>query len=237
MTRLLALLLSILAASAASAATQEEDVQRYIAIFEGAGDGDKAADDLAWKGISDTRLFDVIEQRLIKDAQATSREDRNHAARLIKALGFSGQPKYAQTLNSLNVEYRRAVERALLNLKLYEKWNPIIASRASWDPKLADDVNRVRNMLTSDDIQLQAVGAKRVFYAHPGEPVLLDLLAERLRASYKTATDGDSVEAVGWMVNGLGKSASPAHRGVIQEVAAGAASDKVRYRAERTLAR
>src|SRR3954469_4611748 len=113
MRRASALLLSLCAPFAVLAATPEEEVQHYIAIFDGAGDGDKAADDLAWKGISDTRLFDVIEKRLLQDAQGNGRDRtaRNHAARLIKALGFSGQPKYAQTLDSLNVEYRRAVER------------------------------------------------------------------------------------------------------------------------------
>ena len=236
MPRLSALLLSLLAVLPAAAATPEEDVQHYISVFQAGADSDRAVDDLAWKGISDPRLYDLVEQRLIAESKVTSRQDRNHAARLIKALGFSGQPKYAATLGSLNVEYRRAVERAVLNLKLYERWNPVIANRAGWDPKYSDDVNRVRNMLGSDDIQLQAVGAKRVFYAHPNEPVLLDLLADRLRACYKTAS-GDDVEAAGWMVNGLGKSSAPQHRAVIQEVAAGAASEKLKIRADKTLRR
>jgi hypothetical protein len=237
MARLFALLFSLCTPFSALAATPEEDVQRYIGIFQAGADSDRAADDLAWMGISDTRLYDLIERQLLVDSRGTSRPERNHAARLIKALGFSGQPKYEATLNGLSEAYRRPVERALINLKLYEKWNPVIASRAGWDAKYPDDVNRVRNMLKSDDLRLQAVGAKRVFFAHSSETVLLDLLAERLRACYKTATDPDGVEAAGWMVNGLGKSASPDHRGVIAEVAAGAASDKLRSRAERTLHR
>jgi hypothetical protein len=237
MPRLSALLLSLCVSFAALAATPEEDVQNYIRIFQTGADADRAADDLGWKGISDTRLYDVIAERLRADAQATSREGRNHAARLIKALGFSGQPKYAETLNSVAADYRRPVEGAMRNLRLYEQWNPVIANRASWDPKYSDDVNRVRNMLTSKDIQLQGVGAKRVFYAHPNEQALLDLLAERLRDCYKTVSDPDSVDACGWMINGLGKSNAQQYRAVIQEVASGAGSDKLRSRAEKTLRR
>jgi hypothetical protein len=233
MKGLFAAVFSILACPAL-AASLEEDVQRYIAIFKAGAESDQATDDLAWKGISDTRLYDLIEQQLIADSRGTSGPERNHAARLIKALGFSGQPKYAATLNNLAVDYRRPVERALINLKLYEQWNPVISARGSWDPKLPDDINRVRNMLSATDIRLQAVGAKRVFFAHGDNPVLLDLLAERLRASYKTVTDPDGIEAVGWMINGLGKSGAPEHRAVIEEVASGAASDKLRSRAQRT---
>ena len=242
MPRLSALLLSLGASFAVLAATPEEDVQRYIAVFQVGGDTDKAVDDLGWKGLSDTRLFDIIEKRLIDDAEITSRRnriDRNHIARLIKALGYSGQPQYEASISKFvgDRAYRAHAERALTNLRLYQRWNPVISSRAGWDPKYTDDVNRVRNMLSSDDIQLQAVGAKRVFYGHPDEQVLLDLLADRLRACYKTVGDPDGVEAAGWMVNGLGKSGAEKHRAVIQEVAAGAASDKLRTRAEKTLRR
>src|SRR5262245_26957800 len=112
MPRLSALILSLGASFPVLAATPEQDVQQYIQIFQGGVGSDKAVDDLGWKGISDERLFDIIEQRLRQDAQASSREGRNHAARLIKALGFSGQPKYAATLGSLSADYRRPVENA-----------------------------------------------------------------------------------------------------------------------------
>lgn len=242
MPRLFALLLSLGASFAVLAATPEDDVQHYIAIFAAGGNTDKAIDDLGWKGISDTRLFDLIEKRLVDDAQITSRRnriDRNHIGRLIKALGFSGQPQYEATLGKFAGDrvYRRYAEQSAANLRLYQRWNPVISNRAGWDPKYSDDVNRVRNMLGSDDIQLQGLGAKRVFFAHPDEQVLLDLLAERLRGCYKTVSDPDGVDACGWMVNGLGKSNAPSHRAVIQEVASGAASDRLRTRAEKTVSR
>ena len=238
MLRLAALLLS-LAALPAVAATAEEDLKQYLMIFEQSSKmADAAVDDLAWKGISDTRLFDRIEQQMLADSRGLTMNDRvqrNHVARQIKALGYSGQAKYEPTLTSLATDYRRPVERALISLKLYARWNPIISSRATWDPKYSDDVNRVRNMLNSDDLQLQALGAKRVFFANSSEPMLMDMLAERLRACYKTVDDPDGVEAAGWMVNGLGRSQDAKHVALIREVAAGAASTKLRTRAEKNL--
>lgn len=240
MPRLSALLLSLLAVLPATAATPEEDAQRYIAVFQAGADSDRAVDDLGWMGISDTHLFDLIEQRLINDSRGLSlsqRPERNHVARLIKALGYSGQAKYEATLSALATEYRHPVERALISLKLYAKWNPIISDRAGWDSTYADDINRVRNMLRSDDIQLQSVGAKRVFFVHSNEPMLLDMVAERLRACYKTVTvnDPDALDAAGWMVNALGKSNDAKHRVLLQEVAAGAANLKLSNRAQKNL--
>ena len=239
MPRLSALLLSLLAALPVAAATPEEDVQRYIAIFEGGADSDRAVDDLAWMGISDTRLYDVVERRLLADSHGLSmrqRQERNHVARLIKAMGFSGQPRYEAVLTSLAADYRHPVERALLNLKLYQRWNPIISSRANWDPALSDDVNRVRNMLGSDDLDLQALGAKRVFFALSNQPVLLEMLAERVRATYKKA-DLTSADAVAWMVKAIGKSGDRKYAPLLQEVSAGTPNLKVSREADGWLRR
>jgi len=242
MPRLSALLLSLLAALPAAAATPEEDVQRYIAVFQsGSADSDKAVDDLGWKGISDTRLFDIIEQRLLDDETLVSRRnriDRNYMARMIKALGYSGQAKYQETISHFAGvrAYRNHAERALANLRQYERWNPIISSRAAWDPSLPDDVNRVKNMLSSEDIGLLTVGAKRVYYAHANEPVLLDLLAERLRAKYKIP-DLESADDVAWMVKGIGKSGNKKYAPLLQEVIAGTPHLKVSREADGWLRR
>ena len=242
MPRLAALLLS-LAALPALAATAEEDLQQYMAIFQHPSKiADDAVDDLGWKGISDPRLFDKIEELLLVGSRGIDRRDRvgrNHIARLIKALGFSGQAKYEPTLSGLATEYRFPVDRALINLKLYAKWNPAIADRAAWDPKYPDDVNRVRIMLRSDDVLLQTLGAKRVFYAHFNEPLLLDMVAERLRACYRTITvnDPNGLDAAGWMVNALGKSNDAKHRALLEEVAAGAVNLALSTRAQKNLRR
>jgi|RhiMethySRZTD1v2_1073278.scaffolds.fasta_scaffold153872_2 hypothetical protein len=222
MRTFLALLLSLFA-GAALAATPEEDVQRYLAVFSDTlADTDKAVEELGWKGISDPRLYDVIEERLLVEAPKVGRSkiDRNRIGHYIRGLGFSGQEKYARTISSFLDEkgWGRHARTSLEDLKLYARWNPIISSRDTFDPQYSDDVNRVRNMLRSDDRMLQKLGAKCVYHRHANETVLLDLLAGQLLASYKTASDPESMDAVAWMVKGIGKSANSKYVPVLQEV-------------------
>src|SRR5437879_4389843 len=151
----------------AAAVSVEDDVQRYIQIFSGAKHlHSDAADTFSWVGLSDTRLFDIVERRLLEDADASrdNRNERNRVARYLRSLGFSGQTKYEPTIRKFlgDAGYDRFARVALQDLPDYNKWNPIISNRSSFDPKLSDKVNRVANMLRSDDLLLQGVGGTRV---------------------------------------------------------------------------
>jgi len=227
----------------ASAASPEEDVQHYIDVFKDPyGHVEVAVDELGWKGISDVRVYDLIEERLMKDAAEASRRskmDRNRVNRSIKALGFSGQKQYERTLTTFldDRAYGGYARRAIANLDQYAKWNPIIADRTTWDAQYPDDVNRVRNMLKSNDIELHRIGAKRVFHTKSQEPVLLDLVADRLRDCYKTAGEGEVVDVAGWLVNALGIAQGDKYQPLLEEVARDAASGKVQSRASRALRR
>lgn len=239
----LVLLLAMLAAPAA-AVTPEEEVQYYVEIFKNPyAQVDVAIDELGWKGISDARVFDLIEDRLLRDAAEASRRsrmDRNRVNRSIKALGYSGQAQYEPTLSDFlrDRAYAGYATRALANLKLYAAWNPVISDRTAWDPRLPDDDNRVRNMLNSKDVRLQGIGAKRVFFAHFEQPVLVDLVAQRLRECYKTVSDPESVDAAGWMVNALGKApAGEKYRDLLAEVANNAQQLSLSQRAEKAMRR
>src|SRR3954469_18385504 len=96
-------LLWLLLALFALAASVDEDVERYIAIFRGNPMFHaSAAESLAWMGLPDTRLYDVIEERLRTD-YPVPREMKTERARIawyIRALGFSGQEKYAPTIQT-----------------------------------------------------------------------------------------------------------------------------------------
>src|SRR5438445_12567514 len=184
----LALATSLIFSGFAAAASVEDDVQRYIQIFSGEKKlHNDAADTFSWMGLSDARLFDIVERRLLEDADAaqSDRNEKNRVARYIRSLGFSGQSKYEPTIRKFlaSVPYGRFAEAALADLPQYSKWNPVISNRSSFDPKLSDDVNRVAARLPSDDLLLLRLGAKR-FYFESKEDVLLELLAQQLRANY-----------------------------------------------------
>ncbi len=237
----LAFLASLIFSSFATAASLEDDTQRYIQIFS----GDKnlhtdAAETLTWMGLSDTRLFDIIERRLLEDA-AASQSDRNERKRVawyIRSLGFSGQSKYEPTIRKFigNPVYGKFAETALADLPRYSRWNPVISNRSSFDPKFSDDMNRYANILRSDDLLLLRVGAKRVYFDSK-EDILLELLAQQLRANYarRDVSDDERVDSIAWMAKALGSSRNEKYTALLREVAGKADASTVRRHATEAL--
>ena len=234
---------SLIFSNFAAAVSVEDDVQRYIQIFSGAKHlHSDAADTFSWMGLSDTRLFDIVEKRLLEDADASrdNRNERNRVARYLRSLGFSGQTKYEPTIKKFlgDAGYDRFARVALQDLPDYNKWNPIISNRSSFDPKFSDDVNRVANMLRSDDLLLLCVGAKRVYFESK-EDVLLELLAQQLRANYARTdlNDRERGDSVAWLAKALGSSRNEKYTALLQEVAGKAPTPIVARHATEALAK
>ena len=236
MRRLIALLLSLFA-GVAFAATPEEDAQHYLEIFGGDTGHERAVEELAWKGITDQRVYDLIESRLLADYQGArrDREARGRVARYIRALGFSGQEKYRPTIARFvdDVDYTRYAKTAMGDLGLYSQWNAVISNRATFDPALSDDSNRVMNMLRSSDPLLQKVGAKGVYFREH-DPVVVDLLAEKVRERYRVS-DPENADTNAWMVKALGKAGREKYFQLLQDVRANAADRGLRNQAESAL--
>lgn len=237
-----AILLAVFSTSLAHAASLEDDVNRYVERFSANKTvSEEVVESLEWMGLSDTRLFDVIESRAIAGAEPgrTDRKTRKAVLLYIQALGYSGQEKYQPTLKkfSPDLTYGRRAKHALEAIPYYKKWNPVISNRASFDAKYSDDVNRVLNMLRSDDFLLKRLGAQRV-YEENKDAILLSTLDTEIRASYmKNNNDDDYVDSVSWMVKALGSAKQEQYRPLLQEVSVKAPSKKIRKYAEEALDR
>lgn len=235
MKALFAAVFSILAGPAL-AASLEEDVQRYIAVFQQpeAAAHNKAVEELAAMGLSDPRIYDPLEKRILAEHKAVeaTRGEKDRIARYMRALGFSGQEKYLPTLRSFlgNPVYERYAKDALVQQPDYQRWNPIISSRATFDPQLSDDDNRMMNMLRSDDLMLMRIGAKRAYFA-PNDKALA-VIAEQVGKRY-AQSDPERADAVAWMVKALGKTT--AYDDLLQQVKANAPDRKVRNAADSAL--
>jgi hypothetical protein len=219
------LIASFLFSNLSIAATPDEDLEQYVKIFSGhPAFHSEAADTLEWKGLSDTRLFDIIEQRLQSDYVAANndRQEKNRVARYMRALGYSGQQKYAATLQKYVRDpiYGRYADSALKDIPIYQKWNVIISNRSAFDPKYSDDTNRIMNMLRSDDIFLQRIGAKRVYFTTQDKDVY-DFLATLVSSKLQQSNYGDreAQDTFAWMVKALGGSKDPKYVALITEVA------------------
>jgi hypothetical protein len=237
--RTLTALLSLLLPLLANAATIDEDVQRYVGIFE----GDKAlhasaAESLGWTGLSDARLYDVIEARLLAEYPVPKdlKAERQRLAWYIRALGFSGQDKYLPTIGKFlgDRDYATYSRHALADLPNYKRWNPIISDRKSFDGKVTDEGNRAINMIRSNDFQLKEIGAKRVYYGRLRDEPIFEVLAREVRASYPGATSSNSDE-IAWMVKALASSGNEKYRPVVQEVADKATDEKIARHARSSL--
>jgi hypothetical protein len=238
MRRPSALLLSFFVAGAAPAATVEEDVQRFLQVL----DSNTAAqaeqlEKLSGMGLSDPRLFDPIERRLLADAEAARGEniEKNRVAWYFRALGFSGDAKYQPTLSQYTGDrtYRNYAINALKDMGDYARWNPVISDRKTFVTGLSDDSNRALNMVRSSDMNLVKLGAKRIYFAGAEEPVL-DYLAGEIKAKYMSV-DADNADTMAWMIKALGRAGPGKYAALLEEIKASAPDRKVRNQADSSL--
>lgn len=221
------LILSLIVAMAMSfqvlADTIDQDVERFILVFKGdVSEHSYAAESLQWQGLSDPRLFDVIEQRLVQDFPPTTltRKKDYRAMWYLRALGNSGQDKYIPTLTRYlsDIDYANYAKVALKEIPEYRKWNLIISNRATFDAKYSDETNRVLNLLRSDSYHLKRLAAKRIYYARHHEPEILDLLAKEIRTGYTNITS-ENEDPIAWMIRGLGSSRNDKYKPLFEEIA------------------
>lgn len=208
--------------SSAGAASLDQDVNRYLEILSADPDGQQL-EPLGWQGLSDPRLFDEIERRLLEvsHGKPNGKREVKKFAHYVRALGFSGQAKYIPTLEMLKSHryYDDYAERALFDQPRYQRWNPVISNRASFNPKLSDDANRFINMLNSGDLLLTRIAGKRI-YEGTRDPVLYEALEKTVKANYLRADlDGDYEDSVAWMVKALGTSRDEKYRPLLIEAA------------------
>jgi hypothetical protein len=238
MKKLISLIAVLCLCSGAFAATVEDDVADYSQAFaEGKSINPAMLESLAWKGISDPRVFDPLERRLLASAEEglTDRHIKKEVALYMRALGYSGQSKYIPTLERYRneVAYDGYVRDALEDIPRYQRWNPIVSNRANFDSRYSDEVNRIRNMLRSDDFDLKKIGAKRVYYQNKDD-VLLEVLAEQIRATYMS-NDERNGDSIAWMVKALGSARQEKYRPLIEEVAANAPDNTIVRHARKAL--
>ena len=228
---------AMLMTQSVSAAVDEKIIQRYIKVFsqKSMSAQKTACRELEWAGISDTRVFDVIEQRLLESYTTTDKQKADYSAWLAKALSFSGQDKYKNTLNKVMSEaghkgIRKHAKNSLNNFNKYKKWNAIISDTAQFDSSESTKINQYANMLRSDDRQLQAVGAKRVNYEQLyTNRYLLNIIQLKVKNDFKLNESGRQfIDAMAFMTKMLAASGISEYRSTVEMVATDAASKKLR---------
>ncbi|HEX5055470.1 MAG TPA: hypothetical protein VFX02_03130 [Gammaproteobacteria bacterium] len=232
MKKLLQSALLLLAASGsdwAGADRFDDEINNYISIFQ-TGTSEQqiqACQQLEGTGLSDHRLFDVIAANLVEKGAAISSDTVELLAWHAKALGFSGEDKYRETLQKpiSGKQYRMLTEYTKEGIALLQRhilWNPIISDRTNFKESESLAANRIANMLGSDDLDLRVLAVKTIRLGnHGGDPYILDRLVEAMLKSYKNISGGKIKSNVQSMAEIVASSKDPRYLPPLMEVSTG----------------
>lgn len=232
-----------LAFASAVQAAEPETPEEFVKVFQSGGqlEQEKAAQALAWAGLSSPQLFDLVEAAALKSLpQATDKVTINYVAHLTKALGYSGNEKYRTTIEKIIAEaphkkLRKHAQQALPTLAVYAKLNPLIAPE-SWPTSAHPSLNqRLANMLKSENTELIRFAAKRIHHSQDYQPELMALLAGTIEKNYQQALDRERLDALAWATRAIAGSRNLQYKPTVEKVATAAADKKLRKYATKYL--
>lgn len=234
---------SLAAAVAQAASSQKELVDRYVKLFstEPAHIQQDAAQDLAWLGLSDPRLFDIIEKHMLERYMDVDKVGANYASWMAKGLGYSGNDKYRASLEKVATEAghkntRKHATTALELLAQHKRWNPIIAGNGQPVSGLSIEHTGYLNMLKSGDRELQRIAAKRVYHERIRNSQIMSVLFEETQKGVANPGDGkEDVDAVAHMLKALAATSDPAYKPLVEDAAANSPDKNLRKWAARYL--
>lgn len=218
-------------ASHAAQADLDKEIDQLLSDFNNRAEPiNLIATRIKWSGISDTRLFDPVEERLL---QLVAEKDRGfdevqYVSWLVQMLAFSGQEKYLPTLsgiadgtigNRFSKKLVRHTESSILVLPDFAKWNPdIYAGLENVEGKTLQR-QRTINMLKSEHDPLVRVGASLVFDNYTASPDMISLVNDLLLAKHESVNDNDELaESVAWLCKALGESGNPDYLATLETV-------------------
>jgi hypothetical protein len=186
-------------------------LEKYIVDFKSGGPLEKQliCKKLMWSGLSDSSLFDLLEQDLVSRAKTANGEDGeeiNNIAWLMKAIGASGQLRYLHTLEIFashpNDKIAKYAKESINFIPQYAKWNPIISDSSQANTERSEIINRYANMIRSEILELNILAAKRIYAEKIHNEYLYGLLSEKIIAGHKSVHKNEKtkIAAYAWMM-------------------------------------
>ncbi|MBT3597296.1 MAG: hypothetical protein HN505_15105 [Verrucomicrobia bacterium] len=227
------------------ASQSEEELQTYITIFStktSAGSQLDALNTLQWSGLSDRRLFDLLEKTLLENhATARSKPNVDLVSWYAKSLGTSGLEVYRDTFKKIiqSDSHKKIIKYAQEgenNLAKYKIWNPIMTNRYVWNSDNSNVSNRLANMIRSDDWELRMIAAKRMLADNVFDDSLLMALDQTIKSEFEIDHDGkQQIQTLAWMCRALAASMKPEFEKTLSDVHENAGNKKVRKYAKKYL--
>jgi hypothetical protein len=209
--------------------TVDEQIDYYLVwLADGSFDEQvQVLQRLQWSGLTDPRLFDEIEQQLLAGYLNTDLDKYGYTllSHRIRALGFSGETKYHDTLTlvskeAANKKNRKFAQKALKELPQFNHWNKLIAETdISVEGKSVEVTNYIK-MLHVDDFNVRRRAARAVYDERRQDPELLALIASNLEGLYLQDGLGKQYQdTAAWYCKALGRNAGAEYKELLSKVA------------------
>ncbi|MDH5736980.1 MAG: hypothetical protein OEZ23_01655 [Gammaproteobacteria bacterium] len=214
--------------------------QKFINYFSNSERGDirSIVEDMYWSGITDARLYNMIEKEVKASYQDDSKAAQEINSWLVKALAISGNKKYLATLqdietNANSKKLRKHTTNAIEMLNEYSVWVPIMNKGVSDLSESKRDRKRVQNMLESNNSEMIRIGAKRVYHDYTSDAALLASVEKSLLLNHSKSDDSVHVDAMAWLIKALAESLNNKYKSSLEKVAAETTNKKIRKYAEK----
>lgn len=235
---LILLLVAVLSVPAFAYSTNEERIDAYLHILATSGDKakQKMLQQLQWSGLSDARLFDDIERRLLSkynegDFDRADIELMNYE---VRALGYSGNAAYRETLQTIKNnkkagKLRNHAKKALLNLDDFIVWNQLVADSDFTVENKTAEITTYMKMLATDNVFVQRLAARAVYHERVRDGDVLALIASKLKGLYKRDNlSKDGQDAAAWLCKAIGESGVDEYLQLLAKVTAETPYPKIR---------
>ena len=241
---LISLLLStVIQATHASQSDLNKEAQYFTEIFLGANFAQQriAMKKLEWAGISSPSVYDPLAEKLASTIESKNKEQVEKAAWYAKTLALSGNEKYRSLLNDISQnakssKLRKYAKQSISRLDKFIAWNPVISTGLISTPTGQLKQQRVKNMLSTSDLELVRVGAKRVYYAHSMDTSVVGAAVKRLEKELFTESTGKlKADTVAWLIKAVGRSGNPLYKELLEEISLTNESAKIRKHAKKAL--
>ncbi len=187
----------------------------------------QALKQLQWSGVSSSKLYDPIAEALQTqfEEKNTTGKGKDLAAYRIMALGYSGNDKYIEQLESIASDkskkrFRRYAKNALKHFDNFQAWNKGIQEIDVDTKGLKLEKAVYYRMLSSNDSGIQRLAARAMFHEKTRDPILLDKTAEVLEQQAFSHLGTESQDAVAWFCKVLGQNGGGEYRDLLSRVIA-----------------
>tara|TARA_R100001591_G_scaffold57632_2_gene67646 strand:+ start:109668 stop:110435 length:768 start_codon:yes stop_codon:yes gene_type:complete len=216
--------------------TDEQRIAHKLNILESGSveQKEQMLERLQWSGLSDPLLFDPMEKDLLaaQETKYFGRDELSVLSYKVRALGYSGNPKYQPTLQLLankaeNGKLKRHASKAKTDLAQFQAIQNKLATVSLTDAGLPAEVISYIKLLETNDAEAQRLAARAIFHEQRTEQALLDVAAAKLQAMYMDPNlDKVAQDSAAWLSKALKQATG--YEILLQKVASDTPHKKIR---------